>query len=157
MNALKSFYEGIIYVGEKIQPYLLLVLRLYWGYQLYQAGLSKFIDPNGTAREFASLGIPFPLISAYLCGGVELAGGVALIAGFLTRLMAVPLIVNFIVAYIFAYPKTVMQIFSSPDKFIAESPFNFLLVSFIVLAFGPGTFSLDYFFERFVFKRKGGA
>jgi putative oxidoreductase len=34
-------------------------------------------------------------------------------------------------------------IVSDPEKFTGAAPFMFLLVALIVLAFGPGAFSLD--------------
>ena len=38
--------------------------------------------------------------------------------------------------------------FSDPGKFYVADPFTFLFVSLIVLIFGAGFFSLDYFFTH---------
>lgn len=55
------------------------------------AGLKLFIfTPAGTVGFFQSLGLPGPL--AYLVIAAELLGGIALIAGFKTRLVSLALI-----------------------------------------------------------------
>lgn len=57
---------------------------------LLHAGLKIFVfTPAGTAGFFASIGLPGPL--AYLVIAAELAGGLALIAGFKTRIVAIGL------------------------------------------------------------------
>lgn len=57
---------------------------------LLHAGLKIFVfTPAGTAGFFASIGLPGPL--AYLVIAAELAGGLALIAGFKTRIVAIAL------------------------------------------------------------------
>jgi putative oxidoreductase len=43
--------------------------------------------------------------------------------------------------------------FSDPDKFVQAAPFPFLLTALIVLAFGPGLFSVDALLKR-VIERK---
>lgn len=66
-----------------------------------------------------------------------------LFLGLFSRLIAFPLTVNMIVAYLTADRAKVLHIFSEPEKFLAADPFFFLLVSVVVLAFGPGYFALD--------------
>lgn len=57
---------------------------------LLHAGLKIFVfTPAGTAGFFESIGLPGPL--AYLVIAAELLGGLALIAGFKTRIVAVAL------------------------------------------------------------------
>lgn len=72
--------------------YAALLLRVTLGVLfLAHAGLKIFVfTPAGTAAFFESLGFPGPL--AYLVIVVELAGGLALIAGFWTRRVSLALI-----------------------------------------------------------------
>lgn len=57
---------------------------------LLHAGLKIFVfTPAGTAGFFESIGLPGPL--AYLVIAAELLGGLALLAGFKTRIVAVAL------------------------------------------------------------------
>jgi len=53
-----------------------------------------------------------------------------------------------LVAYFTADREALSSIFSDPDKFLGADPFLFLLTAIIVLAFGPGVFSLDWLIAR---------
>jgi putative oxidoreductase len=61
-------------------------------------GVGKFTRHAAEAASFGHYGIPYSGPMTYVTGVVELAGGVALVIGFLTRLAAPALAVNFIVA-----------------------------------------------------------
>jgi putative oxidoreductase len=62
-------------------------------------GIQKFLFPGdlGVGR-FVKTGIPSSQVMAPFVGVVEIVGGVLLLAGFLTRLAAVPHIINMLVA-----------------------------------------------------------
>lgn len=72
--------------------YAALILRVTMGvYFLVHAGLKLFIfTPAGTAAFFGSLGLPAAL--AYLTIAAELGGGLALIAGVMTRAVSLALV-----------------------------------------------------------------
>ncbi len=127
-----------------LQSPLLLVLRLYWGWQFFQTGKGKLMNLDRTAEFFQSLHIPMSKLNAGLAGGTECFGGLLLLLGLGSRLVSVPLIFTMIIAYLTADLDKVKAIFSDPDKFVTAAPFEFLLVALIVLAFGPGKFSLDW-------------
>jgi putative oxidoreductase len=71
-----------------------------------------------------------------------------LLVGLCSRLVSVPLAFTMLVAYFTADREALVGIFSEPDKFLAADPFLFLLTTLIVLAFGPGVFSLDWLIAR---------
>jgi putative oxidoreductase len=74
---------------------------------------------------------------------VEFFGGIFLALGLLSRLTALVLTVNMVMAYVIADREALFSFFSDPDKFSAAAPFVFLVASLIVLIFGPGKASLD--------------
>ncbi len=147
-NVAVRFYEGIIRAGESFQSYLLLAMRLYWGYQFSQTGMGKLSNIAAPTAYFESLGIPFAEANAYIVGSFEMIGGLLLILGLGTRLIAIPLIVILCTAYATAHREALLNIFNDPDTFISQSPFNFLFTCLVLFAFGPGKFSLDYLFCR---------
>jgi putative oxidoreductase len=57
------------------------------------AGFAKFTANSGTAAWFGSLGLPLPTVTTVIVGVVELLGGLALLAGFQTRIAAILLAV----------------------------------------------------------------
>lgn len=130
-------------LGCFIQPFLLLALRLYFGYLLLQTGLGKLGNISHTAEYFQSLNIPVPILLAYVVGIIETVGAVMLIVGFGSRFAALAIAVVMIVAYLTAHYDAITQFLEKPDLFAQQGPFNYLLTALIVLAFGPGLFSID--------------
>jgi putative oxidoreductase len=85
-------------IDLKTAPYSALVLRVSSGVLFLAHGLLKLVvfTPAGTAGYFESLGLPGFL--AYLTIMAELVGGVALIVGFYSRIVAAALIPLLLVA-----------------------------------------------------------
>ena len=129
--------------ADYLRSPLLLVLRVYWGWQFAQTGWGKLMNLSRTTGFFESLGIPLPKLNALIAGGTECVGGALLVLGLASRLVSVPLAVTMIVAYVTADNEALRALFHDTEKFINAAPFMFLLVALIVLAFGPGAFSLD--------------
>jgi len=78
-------------IDTRTAPYAATVLRVALGALfLAHAGLKLFVfTPAGTAQFFGSLGLPGPL--AYLVILAEVVGGLALIAGIYSRIVALAL------------------------------------------------------------------
>lgn len=145
---MRSLYDKIVGLGECLQSYLLLALRLYWGYSFFQAGFGKIKNIAPVVDFFTSLHIPFPEYMAPVVAWVEAVGGICLLAGFASRFVAIPLAVTMIVALFTAHGDATFGALQNPQRFINQMPFNYLLTSLIVLCFGPGKFSVDYILER---------
>jgi putative oxidoreductase len=143
INLLRRGYEFLIAGGTGIQSPLILVLRLYFFWQLFLTGKSKLSNIGKVSEFFASLGIPLPTLNAYFIGSLECFGGLLLIIGLASRPLALLLVISMTVAYVTADFEAVSSIFSDPDKFVKADPFPFLLTALIVFAFGAGRFSLD--------------
>ncbi|WP_370278857.1 DoxX family protein [Pontibacterium sp.] len=79
-----------------------LLLRLYLAPVLMQAGYNKLSHFEDTAAWFGNpewgLGLPMPEVMAALAAGTEFFGGLALIIGFATRWISIPLMVTMLVA-----------------------------------------------------------
>jgi len=141
-------YRLLIKAAECLQSPLLLAIRLYWGWHFFQTGRGKLMHIDKVTEFFRSLHIPFPAFNVYLASGTECIGGLLLLAGLGSRLVCLPLIFTMIIAYATAEIDTVKGIFSNPDKFVSADPFLFMLTAIIVLAFGPGVFSIDWLIEK---------
>lgn len=78
---------------------VLLLLRLYLAPIFIMAGWGKLVAIENTAYYFGEyLGLPFPTFMALAAGLVEFLGGISLLLGFATRIMAFPLMVTMLVA-----------------------------------------------------------
>jgi len=127
-----------------LQSPLLLAMRLYWGWQMFVSGRAHLSNVSAMVQRFQGWGIPHPTFNVYLSGLTECTCGLLLLVGLASRIITIPLVINFCVAYLTASRQTVLNIFNDPDAFVSDAAFLFLLTSFIVLVFGPGVFSLDW-------------
>jgi putative oxidoreductase len=148
IKVVKKLYRLLITVGNSLQSPFLLFVRLYWGWQLMQSGWGKLHNIDKVAEFFMSLGLPAPSLTAHFIASLELVGGILLFVGLAARLIALPLTINMIMAYITADQVALMSIFSDPDKFYAAAPYTFLFASLLILIFGPGNFSVDAILSR---------
>jgi putative oxidoreductase len=76
----------------------LTILRVALGFLFAAHGFQKFNEWTiaGTQAAFTQMGVPAANLTAPLVAGLELAGGIALILGVLTRVVAALLAVNMI-------------------------------------------------------------
>jgi putative oxidoreductase len=92
-----------------------------------------------TAEFFGELGVPVPILAAAGVAGLEVVGGAALIAGLLTRLVAIPLAIDMAVAIVLVHLPL--------GFFVADGGFELamlLLIGLVTLAFnGSGALALD--------------
>src|ERR1022692_897978 len=109
---ITKLYEPLIRAGNSLQSPFLLAVRLYWGWQFAQTGWGKLGDIHKVINFFTSLGIPAPELNAWFVSGLELAGGILLVLGLGSRLIALPLTIDMIVAYVLADREALGQIFS---------------------------------------------
>src|SRR5271163_4137046 len=146
---VRKGYGYLIIAASSLQSAFLLGIRLVWGYELFEAGSGKLLHIEKPIGYFTSLGIPFPVENAYLVGCTEMFGGIFLALGLLSRLTAIPLIIDFIVAYLTTEQDALHKLIHfDPDAFISADPFTYLLASVIVFIFGPGAYSVDGILKR---------
>lgn len=150
----KKAYGLLVKAGEILQHLLLLVFRVHWGIQFYEAGLGKLQNHEKTAKFFTGLGIPLPDLNAWIAGSVECFGGILLAIGFATRPVGILLAFTMCVAYLTVekHLQAVMNIFKDADPFTEATPFLFLTTALLVICFGPGKLSVDFLLAKFVFK-----
>jgi putative oxidoreductase len=133
------FFDFVSYLRS---PFLLFV-RLYWGVQLIQSGWGKLHRLNDVTEFFGSLHLPMPAQMALAISLLEFFGGIFLAIGLWSRLTALVLTINMLMAYITADREALFSIFSDPDKFYAAAPYTFLIASLLILIFGPGRIAVD--------------
>ncbi len=136
----EKYYRLLIRAASGLQSPFLLAIRLYWDGNSCRpdggscpisirswASLPNWVYPHRRSTHGSSPALSLP--EAWCCLG--------------SRLVALPLVIDMIVAYITADREALFSIVSSPDKFMAAAPFTFLVASLIILIFGPGKASVD--------------
>jgi len=136
-------------------PTSTLLLRLMAGGVFLWEGVLKFVYANQGVGRFTKLGMPFPHMTANFVGGLEIVGGLLLLSGLMTRLIAIPFIVEMIVAilstkislYLGTSP---LPLPPSPPQFgiwavlhEVRSEYAQLLTTAFLFVNGPGNWSLD--------------
>jgi putative oxidoreductase len=80
-------------------PASVILIRLLVGAVFLSEGIQKFLFPSEVgAGRFAKIGIPSAEVMAPFVGVVETLCGALILAGLFTRLAAIPLIINMLVA-----------------------------------------------------------
>src|ERR1700751_3257715 len=154
MNTIiKTFYCWLVVCADALRSPLLLVIRLYWGWQFFLTGKGKLMNLPRTSQFFESLGIPFPHGQALLAACTECFGGLLLLVGLALRLISLPFFILLSVAFFTPYLDRVRGLFIHPDKFVPADEFLFLFAVAIVFVFGPGKISIDTLVGKYF---KGG-
>lgn len=125
-------------------PRATILIRLLVGAVFLSEGIQKFLFPAtlGVGR-FLKIGIPAPHFFAPFVGVVEIVCGVLLIIGLLTRLAAIPLIIDISVAIITTkIPMLATGGFWSMAH-EARTDYCMLLGLVFLLLVGSGPFSID--------------
>jgi putative oxidoreductase len=163
LRTVTRWYQAEIRVVTYAQPALLFLLRLYFGYGFFKAGLGKLQNIDSTAEYFAGLDIPLATLNAYLAGTTECYGGLLLLLGAASRVVTIPLIFTMLVAYATQHIDELRPLWTlkddasyNPASFFKAAPFPYLVTALLVLFFGPGAFSIDGLLKWF-FDRNGSA
>ena len=125
-------------------PAATVLVRLLVGGVFLSEGVQKFLYPDalGVGR-FVKIGIPAPQVIAPFVGVVEIAGGLLLIVGLLTRLAAIPLIIDMIVAVTTTKLPMVAKSGFWAMAHEARTDYCMLLGSGFLLLVGAGRLSVD--------------
>ena len=121
-----------------------LVARMAVGWVFVEAGWHKLGDLGKVVESFRKIGIGWPEFQGPLVAYCEFVCGVLLIAGLLTRVAVVPLIITMIVALSTAHSG---QIHDIPDLF-GMSPFLYIVLLVWLGAAGAGPVSVDWALAR---------
>jgi putative oxidoreductase len=135
-------------------PPATILIRLAVGGVFVASGLIKFLYANQGVGRFAKLGIPAPELTANFVGVVEIAAGFLLAVGLATRLAAIPLVFNMLVAI---FTSKLPLLFGPGPEPVAAAPkiglwafayqarldSTMLLGCLFLLAVGAGAWSLD--------------
>jgi len=140
--------------GGGSAPPATILIRLAVGGVFFASGLIKFLYANQGAGRFAKLGIPAPALMANFVGVVEIAAGLLLVVGLATRLAAIPLVIDMLVAI---GTSKLPMLFSPGPEPVAAAPkvglwafvyqgrldSTMLLSCLFLFAVGAGAWSLD--------------
>jgi putative oxidoreductase len=130
-----------------------LLMRVFLGYFFCESGWGKIHNLDTFTQRFTEWGIPFPAFNAALSAYTEFLGGFLIVLGLGTRLIAIPLVINMIVAIVSVKLKDLegVNAFFELDEPLYGLGFFWLIFS------GPGWVSLDHLIAKALRKSEPGA
>jgi uncharacterized membrane protein YphA (DoxX/SURF4 family) len=130
-------------------PGATILVRILVGAVFLSEGIQKFLFPAalGVGR-FVKIGIPVPRFTAPFVGVVEIVCGACLILGLLTRLSAIPLLIDISVAIATTKLPMLRHQGFWPAAHEARTDFCMLLGLVFLLIVGAGPLSVDRLFTR---------
>lgn len=125
-------------------PSSVVLIRVMVGWVFLTEGVQKFLFPVvlGVGR-FEKIGIPAPHFFAPFVGVVEIVCGLLLVAGLLTRLASIPLLIDISVAIATTKIPMLMKSGFWPAMHEARTDFCMLMGLLFLLIVGSGAVSLD--------------
>jgi uncharacterized membrane protein YphA (DoxX/SURF4 family) len=121
-----------------------ILIRLIVGMVFVSEGMQKFLFPDelGVGR-FVKIGIPAPAIMAPFVGYCEIVCGALILIGLLTRVAAIPLIIDMLVAIATTKIPMLLERGFWALAHEARVDYAMLLGSVFLLIVGAGTWSVD--------------
>lgn len=129
--------------------FALFVVRVALGVCIIVHGMGKLgwhkTNPGGVpafAGWLKDLGMPYPLLNAWIATATEFGGGILFTLGFLTRPVALALTINMFIASVTGHKGGGYLILNTPPG--AEYAINLTILFAMFVLIGPGALSLDY-------------
>ena len=141
-------------------PRSTVIMRVMVGGVFLSEGILKFVYTNQGVGRFTKLGIPAPELTATFVGSLEIVGGILLIVGLFTRVIAVPFIIEMVVAILttkislylgtspLPLPPALPKVGFWAVMHETRSDYAQILTSIFLLIVGPGSWSFDALLRR---------
>ncbi|MDD2794054.1 MAG: DoxX family protein [Sediminibacterium sp.] len=144
-------YDRLIRFLSQYNSLPLLLIRLVLAYGFLNPALMKLKDVNGIAEWFESIGIPMPLLNAWLATGTETLGVILLTLGLGSRLISIPLMITMVVAIVTVHGANGFE--AGENGY--EIPLYYIIFLITILFYGSGKLSLDYLIRQKKLKNQG--
>lgn len=136
--------------SSTLQQYAILLARVALGVFFAISGGNKLFVARSRKSMYETLvaaKVPMPRLTAYFVSVVEFVGGLLLVVGFLASAASVALLGDMLVAILAtklsAMPKKLSSL-NWLDDFLYLPEVLYVLIFILLICFGPGKFSVDY-------------
>lgn len=141
VKSLILFYSQLASKMAWLPP---LLTRGIVGWVFCQTGWGKLHNLEKVIEFFTSLGIPYPEVQAPFVASVEFGGGLALLLGLGTRIVAIPLSIIMVVALVTAQSEEITDL----NSLFGLSEFLYIALMAWLITTGPGKFSIDHVLRK---------
>lgn len=144
LHSIKHLYRRAIQLCTRIAWLGPLIVRLVVGTAFVLTGWGKLHNLDGVTEFFTSLHIPFPHPQAVFISTLEFVGGLLLIAGLGTRIIALLLSGTMVVALLTAIIPKAESVLDIPSSI----ELTYLAIFVWLIVHGAGAASLDRVMSR---------
>jgi putative oxidoreductase len=148
-NVIRSLRDRGLRVVDRLSALAPLLLRLTLGLVFITSGWGKLHGLSDVTAFFQTLGIPFPGLNAAVVASTEFAGGLLILVGLGTRLVALPLAFTMVIAILTARWSEV----DGPAALAGLVETSYLVMYLVLALIGPGAISLDGVLGRWLARR----
>jgi putative oxidoreductase len=128
-----------------------LITRITMGHAFFLTGRGKLANFQNTVEFFASQNIPFPALNAAFVSRLEYYGGILLVLGLLSRLVAAGLASTMVVALLTERQQFFQSWLPSTELGPTDiSSWVFLVMLIWLVFYGPGVLSLDHLLAKWL-------
>ena len=103
LQQISTLWQKLIDLIKPVDGIPPLLIRIYLFPVMLQAGYTKLVGFENTVAWFDRMDIPLPFLSVALVALAEFVGGILLLVGLATRLIAIPLMIAMLVAGLFVH------------------------------------------------------
>ena len=146
MSALKRLAQNALRLTNSLAFLAPLLTRLLLGFAFFETGSGKWSDLDKPTSFFSDLGIPFPRANATFIATLELVGGICLMLGLGTRIVALLLSGSMLVALLTADKDNFVKNF--PGGLLDVVPVVYGLLLLWLILTGPGRVSADHLISK---------
>jgi putative oxidoreductase len=146
----KRLVQFVLLGSSDLEQYAILLVRVSLGLFFAVSGANKLFVAGSMQTMYGTLveaKVPFPHLMTYFVSGVELVGGSLMIVGFLSSPACLALLVDMLVAILTTklsgMPKGLSPL-NWLDDFLYLPEVLYVLFFILLICFGPGEFSIDY-------------
>jgi putative oxidoreductase len=146
----KGLVQFALQGSSDFEQYAILLVRVSLGLFFAISGANKLFVAGSRQTMYETLveaKVPFPHLMTYFVSGVELVGGSLMIVGFLSSPACLALLVDMLVAILTTklsgMPKGLSPL-NWLDDFLYLPEVLYVLFFILLICFGPGEFSIDY-------------
>jgi putative oxidoreductase len=148
-NALQSLRDRGLRIIDRVSAVAPLLIRLTVGLVFISTGWDKLHSLPDVAAFFQTLNIPFPALNAAVVASTEFFGGLLVLVGLGTRMVALPMAFTMVVAILTAKWEAVDGL-ATLAGFVETS---YLVMFLVLVIIGPGTISVDGALARWRMRR----
>jgi putative oxidoreductase len=146
----KRLVRFVLLGSSDCEQCAILLVRVSLGLFFAISGANKLFVASSRRSMYETLvqaRVPFPHLMTYFVSAIEIVGGCLLIAGFLSSLACVALLVDMLVATLTSAVSTLpkgLSPLSWLDDFLYLPEVLYVLFFIWLICSGPGKFSVDY-------------